>query len=80
MNIIDARYLNPTDNTFVRVEQKGREGRTKTKQGTGPIWNEAVVFEIDDIDEDLHVQLVSEKTGEIWTEQIDLNDVKDNYT
>ena len=76
VNIVDARYLDPTDSTFIRVEQDGAEGRTKSKQGSGPIWNEAIVFDVNNINQPLIVQLVSEKTNSaIFEELINFKDI-----
>jgi hypothetical protein len=76
VNIVDARYLDPTDQTFVRVTQDGAEGRTKTKPGAGPIWNEAIVFAISDISTPLVVELVSERSRTVlFSEAIQFDEI-----
>ena len=47
----------------------GQEGETQKKQtGSGPIWNEAIVFDVQDKDQPVVIQLVSLRNAAVLIE------------
>ena len=48
VHIVDAVNLPDNSMTFVRVLQNNCVSTTNLREGAGPIWNEAIVFDITD--------------------------------
>lgn len=69
VSIVCAENLGPLEQSYVYVKHDGKEGRTKSKNGSQPIWNEAISFDVRDKEKLVTVQLVSAITGLILAEQ-----------
>lgn len=48
VSIVSASNLQETEQSYVYVKHDGKEGSTKTKLGSAPIWNEAITFDVND--------------------------------
>jgi hypothetical protein len=48
IHIVDAINLGTFQTTYVQLRQHEMQAKTKEGNGTGPIWNEGIVFDIKD--------------------------------
>ena len=73
--IVCANNLKENEVSFVRVSHDGQEGETERKlEGSGPIWNDSIVFEVQDKDQPVIVQLISAASNTVLAqEELDLN-------
>lgn len=58
IHIVDAVNLSGYGNHLVRVMQDQSQSETTLKPGAGPIWNEAIIFDIVDDRKPLIVSLI----------------------
>lgn len=49
INIVGAEGLKPDDVSHVEITQDKSLGETRSKVGSDPIWNQAIIFEIKDV-------------------------------
>ena len=79
VHIVDANYLAETASTFVRVIQDKSMSQTNVRVGSGPIWNEAIVFDIRDPTQPLIVQLRDQRETILFESIVDLTtrEIKD---
>ena len=61
VHIVDAVNLPENSTTFVKVIQDGASSQTNQRTGGGPIWNEAIVFDIYDPTQPVEVQLLDSR-------------------
>jgi hypothetical protein len=72
VHIVDAQNLEE-GNHFVAVFQGGSQSETNVRIGGSPIWNEAIVFDIQDPYKPVVVQLMNEGQECILESHLDLN-------
>lgn len=79
VHIVDANYLQEGASTFVRVIQDKSMSQTNVRVGAGPIWNEAIVFDIRDPNSPLIIQLRDHQESILFESIVDLTtrEVKD---
>ena len=58
VHIVDAVNLQENIESYVKVQQGHCESQTNLRVGAGPIWNEAIVFNIEDPEKVVNVMLV----------------------
>ena len=76
MHIVDALGLPNYASTMVRVSQDVARSETQTKDSDGPIWNEAIIFDIRDESKPLTVSVL-DNNKEVIRNAIKLQDVKE---
>jgi hypothetical protein len=54
----------------VVITQHDSRGESKPKQGKDPIWNEAIVFDIEDMAKPFIIRLMSTSTGQTLVERV----------
>jgi hypothetical protein len=77
IHIVDAINLGTFQTTFVQLRQHEMQAKTKEMYGTGPIWNEGIVFDIKDESHPLVVTLMDTRGTNVFTSKIPLEDEKD---
>ena len=73
MHVVDAVNLPDKSNYQVKVFQDNSMSETKVREGTGPIWNEAILFDIFNTKEPVIIQIVS--VGVLGGEEIVLENM-----
>ena len=75
VHIVDAVNLPENCQSYVNVAQGGCDSTTNVRVGSGPIWNEAIVFNIVDPSQMVLIQVMDDYNGRIiFQSQIDLTD------
>ena len=59
VHIVDAVNLESNKSYRIKVFQDNSMEETKPKEGPGPIWNEAILFDIADTNQPVVIQLVT---------------------
>jgi L-aminopeptidase/D-esterase-like protein len=72
LHIVDATNLNKSESYHVQAQQDIAKESTSDLSGVGPIWNEAIVFDIRDNLKPLVVTLLDRRDRKILTYSIDL--------
>lgn len=72
LHIVDATGMTEYDSHFVQAQQDIAKEQTGELPGVGPIWNEAIVFDIRDIHKPLIVTLVNSRNKQVLRGTIDL--------
>lgn len=72
VHIVDAVNLDENTNSQVKVYQDQSMSETKFRVGGGPIWNEAIIFDIHDQMQPIVVQLVTSRNEIILENDISL--------
>ena len=79
VHIVDA--INLTNGShYVQLQQHEAQSETSILPGQGPIWNEAIIFDIKDTSKPLTVNLINEKNRVVCRESIYLKDLMDYST
>jgi len=73
VHVVDAVNLPDKSNYQVKVFQDNSMSETKVREGTGPIWNEAILFDIFNTKEPVIIQIVS--VGVLGGEEIVLENM-----
>ena len=73
VHIVDAQNLEDNSQYQVKVFQDNSYSETNVRAGTGPIWNEAIVFDIKDPYQPVIVQLVNQRLELVLESALDLN-------
>ena len=79
VHIVDGINLKAASH-FVQVSQHEAASATAIMPGNGPIWNEAVIFDIKDQSKPLIVSLIDDRKRVVQRDQIFLKDVMDYST
>lgn len=80
VHIVDAQNLRDDSQTIVMVKQDNSMSETNVRMGNGPIWNEAIVFDIKDPYQPVVLQMISvdsQKTILESTIDLNLHEVRD---
>ena len=75
VHIVDAQNLEDGEHT-VKVYQHNSYAETNPRLGRQPIWNEAIVFDIQDPYQPVIIQLVNARQEQVLELSLDLNDAK----
>ena len=77
VHVVDAINLPENGQSRVRVQQANAQETTEARVGDGPIWNEAIIFNISDPSQRLIIQLEDINGNVFIRDDIDLNDHRD---
>lgn len=77
LHIIDAENLPSNIDASVHARQDQSSSKTNKQSGSGPIWNEAIIFDIKNEMQPLVITLKDESGRSILSENIDLMEHKE---